>query len=74
MDHFVDTESDKRSAAVTEMERYCVWSGQACSYMVGKLTWLRLRAGARTALGGRFGIRRLHDTGLLPGAVPLDVL
>ena len=25
----------------TEIDRYCVWPGQACSYMVGKLTWLR---------------------------------
>lgn len=30
--------------AVNEVERYCVWPGQACSYMVGKMAWLQLRA------------------------------
>jgi uncharacterized protein (DUF885 family) len=62
------------TAATTEVERYCVWPGQACSYMVGKLTWLRLRDKARTALGERFDMRRFHDAGLLAGAMPLTVL
>lgn len=62
------------SSATTEIERYCVWPGQACSYMVGKLTWLRLRDKARAAMGPRFDLRRFHDTGLLIGAVPLTVL
>ncbi len=72
--YFVDTLGEKRSSAVTEVERYCVWPGQACSYMVGKLTWLRLRAQARAALGPKFDIRHFHDAGLLSGALPLDVL
>jgi uncharacterized protein (DUF885 family) len=59
---------------VTEVERYCVWPGQACSYMIGKLTWLRLREQAKAALGSRFDIRKFHDAGLLAGAMPLDVL
>jgi uncharacterized protein (DUF885 family) len=63
-----------KSAATTEIERYCVWPGQACSYMVGKLEWLRLRDKARTALGPRFDIRKFHDAGLLGGAMPLTVL
>ncbi|MDP3869892.1 DUF885 family protein [Phenylobacterium sp.] len=62
------------SAAATEIERYSVWPGQACSYMVGKLTWLRLRDKARAALGPRFDIRKFHDAGLLSGAMPLTVL
>lgn len=33
------------TASTTEIERYVVWPGQACSYMVGKLEWLRLREG-----------------------------
>ena len=72
--YFVDTLGDKESAATTEVERYCVWPGQACSYMVGKLTWLKLRDRARAALGNRFDIRKFHDAGLLSGALPLDVL
>jgi uncharacterized protein (DUF885 family) len=62
------------SSSTTEIERYAVWPGQACSYMVGKLVWLRLREKARAALGDRFDLRAFHDAGLLSGAVPLTVL
>jgi uncharacterized protein (DUF885 family) len=51
-----------------------VWPGQACSYMVGKLTFLRLRDRAKTALGPRFDLHSFHDAVLLCGAVPLTVL
>lgn len=71
---YTDTIGDPETAAVTEVERYCVWPGQACSYMIGKLDWLRLRDKARRELGSRFDIRRFHDAGLLPGAMPLTVL
>jgi uncharacterized protein (DUF885 family) len=74
IDYFVNTLGDTRTAATTEVERYCVWPGQASSYMVGKLTWLRLRAHARKALGKKFDLKKFHDAGLLSGAVPLDVL
>ena len=72
--YFVENQGDPESAAVSEVERYCVWPGQACSYMIGKLEWLRLRAKAKAALGPRFDIRRFHDAGLLDGALPLTVL
>jgi uncharacterized protein (DUF885 family) len=57
-----------------EIERYACSPGQACSYMVGKLTFLRLRDKARAALGGKFDIKAFHDAVLLSGAVPLTVL
>jgi uncharacterized protein (DUF885 family) len=72
--YYVDQLGDQDASATTEVERYCVWPGQACSYMLGKLDWLRLRAKARTALGPRFDIRKFHDAGLLSGAMPLGVL
>jgi uncharacterized protein (DUF885 family) len=72
--YFVDHLGDQDSSAITEVERYCVEPGQACSYMVGKLTWLRLRERARAALGPRFDIRQFHDAALLNGAMPLAVL
>ncbi|HEX2561771.1 DUF885 domain-containing protein [Phenylobacterium sp.] len=62
------------SAATTEIERYCVWPGQACSYMVGKLTWLRLREAAKAKMGARFDLRAFHDMALASGSVPLTVL
>lgn len=67
-------EGDPLSLAGQEIERYAVWPGQACSYMVGKLTILRLRAKAKAALGPRFDIRKFHDAVLLAGAMPLTVL
>ena len=72
--YFVDALGENESVAVTEIERYCVWPGQACSYMVGKLTWLRLREEAKRKLGAKFDLRAFHDAGLLSGSVPLSVL
>lgn len=72
--YFVDALGENETVAVTEIERYCVWPGQACSYMVGKLTWLRLRDEAKRKLGAKFDLRAFHDAGLLSGSVPLPVL
>jgi uncharacterized protein (DUF885 family) len=72
--YYVDTLGDQEASAITEVERYCVWPGQACAYMLGKLTILRLRDKAKTALGAKFDIRDFHDAILLCGAVPLTVL
>lgn len=58
----------------TEVERYCIQPGQACSYMIGKLTWVELRERAAAQLGARFDVREFHDAGLRHGAVPLTVL
>lgn len=71
---FTDTIGDPETVATTEVERYCIWPGQACSYMLGKIDWLRLREKAKAELGPRFDIRKFHDAGLLPGAMPLTVL
>jgi uncharacterized protein (DUF885 family) len=72
--YFVDNLGDPETASVTEVERYCVWPGQACTYMLGKLTFLAKRAQAQKALGAKYDIRRFHDAVLLPGAVPLELL
>ncbi len=72
--YMAETMGDEESGATTEIERYVVWPGQACSYMIGKITWLRARARAQKALGKSFDIRKFHDAGLLAGATPLTVL
>lgn len=72
--YYAGTIGDPEASSTTEVERYCVWPGQACSYMVGKLTFLRLRDKAKQALGSRFDLRDFHDAVLLSGAVPLTVL
>jgi uncharacterized protein (DUF885 family) len=70
----VSIDGDPPALAQQEIERYCVWPGQACSYMVGKITILRLREKAKAALGPRFDIRQFHDAVLLSGSMPLTVL
>jgi uncharacterized protein (DUF885 family) len=69
-----DIDGDPISLAQQEIERYCVTPGQACSYMVGKVSILRLREKAKAALGPRFDIRQFHDAVLLSGSMPLTVL
>ena len=72
--YFVDNLGDPETASITEVERYCVWPGQACTYMLGKLTFLSQRERAQHALGTRYDVRAFHDAMLLPGAVPLEML
>jgi uncharacterized protein (DUF885 family) len=72
--YFVETNGDQESSAITEIERYSVWPGQALSYMVGKLQWVRLRDAMKAKQGAGFDIHTFHDTGLQAGAVPLAVL
>ncbi len=72
--YMVDTLGDQESSVATEIERYCVWPGQASSYKVGHTTWVRLREDAKRRLGDRFDIKGFHDTGLNLGGVPLTVL
>ncbi|MFC1538398.1 DUF885 family protein [Candidatus Latescibacterota bacterium] len=58
----------------SEVERYVVSPGQACSYMIGLLKILDLRDQAKKALGDRFSLRDFHNTMLTTGIVPLNVL
>jgi uncharacterized protein (DUF885 family) len=59
---------------VSETERYVVWPGQACSYKIGQLKILELRAKAQAALGAKFSIKEFHNVVLRTGNVPLAVL
>lgn len=59
---------------VSEVERYVVWPGQACSYMIGQLKIVELREKAKNELGEKFSLREFHNLVLTAGAVPLDLL
>jgi uncharacterized protein (DUF885 family) len=72
--YFADNAGDPDSSVITEVERYCVWPGQACSYMLGKLEFLKQRERAQKVLAGKFDIRKFHDAVLLDGAVPLSLM
>jgi uncharacterized protein (DUF885 family) len=58
----------------SEVERYVVNPGQACSYMLGELKIIELREQAKKKLGSRFSLKTFHDAVLNTGTVPLDLL
>jgi len=58
----------------SEVERYVVYAGQACSYMMGQLKIIELREKAKQALGDRFSLRDYHNVVLTTGVVPLEIL
>jgi uncharacterized protein (DUF885 family) len=63
-----------RETIVSEIERYFVMPGQACSYKIGEIKMLELRARAQEEMGDRFDLRRFHDVVLKNGAMPLTIL
>ncbi|HET7709081.1 MAG TPA: DUF885 family protein [Sphingomicrobium sp.] len=58
----------------SEVDRYCSWPGQACSYEMGHQAINRERDRAKAALGTRFDLRTFNDAVVLGGNVPMDVL
>ena len=58
----------------SEVERYTVNPGQACSYMLGQLKWIELRDKARATLGGQFSFKDYHNAVLAIGTLPLPLL
>jgi uncharacterized protein (DUF885 family) len=58
----------------SEVERYVVYPGQACSYMIGQMKIVELREKARAAMGSRFSLRGYHDLVFDTGTVPLGIL
>ncbi|MDX2233941.1 MAG: DUF885 domain-containing protein [Hyphomonadaceae bacterium] len=72
--YLIAVTGDAPGVAASEVERYAVWPGQACSYEIGRLEIERLREKARRALGTKFELKGFHDVVLLNGAVPLPVL
>ena len=72
-DYMVDATGFARPRTQREIDRYCVWPGQACSYKVGHMSWVRAREKARQIQGAKFDIRQFHEV-LLDGALPLTIL
>ena len=70
----VDHAGEPRAPAEREIDRYCVYPGQACSFMVGANQIVALREAARARLGDRFDVRAFHDLVLKSGPVPIEVL
>ena len=60
--------------AQSEVDRYTVWPGQACSYKIGQMKILELREAAKKAMGARFSLKAFHNLVLGNGSMPLTVL
>jgi uncharacterized protein (DUF885 family) len=74
IDYMVGNGAQPQGAAVREIERYCVWPGQACAYKVGQTVIMGLRAEAERRKGDAFDVKAFHDAVLLGGSLPLTVL
>jgi uncharacterized protein (DUF885 family) len=72
-DYFIRTTGIARGRSQNEIDRYTVWPGQATSYKIGHLTWLRLRDQVRAKQGEQFDLKQFHEI-LRLGTMPLAVL
>jgi uncharacterized protein (DUF885 family) len=73
VDTMTATTGFPRSRVQREVERYCCSIGQACSYKIGHLAWLRAREKAKAILGPKYDIHEFHEI-LKDGAMPLTIL
>jgi uncharacterized protein (DUF885 family) len=60
--------------ALSEVDRYISWPGQALSYKLGQLKIVELRKNAERQLGPKFDVRDFHDAVLRDGSLPLELL
>jgi len=72
--YMIDNAAEPEGSAVREIERYCVWPGQACAYKSGQTVIAGLRDEAERRMGARFDLKAFHDAVLNGGALPLTVL
>jgi len=72
--YMIDNAAEPEGSAIREIERYCVWPGQACAYKVGQTVIAGLRDEAERRHGGQFDLKAFHDSVLLGGSLPLTVL
>ena len=72
-DYMVATTGFARPRCQREIERYCTQMGQACSYKIGHIAWMRARDATKAALGDKFDVKAFHDV-LKEGSMPLTIL
>ena len=74
IDYMVANSPMSTANVISEVNRYAVWPGQSCGYMIGRLEILRIRREAQERQGEAFDIRAFHDAVLDGGSLPLGVL
>jgi uncharacterized protein (DUF885 family) len=73
-EHWTREQAIAYGIGTSEVERYVVFAGQACSYMLGQLKIIELRERAQRALGARYSPKEFHRAVLRTGTVPLELL
>ncbi len=58
----------------SEIDRYVMMPGQACSYKIGQMKILELREAAKQKQGAKFSLKSYHNVLLGHGAMPLTLL
>jgi uncharacterized protein (DUF885 family) len=74
VDYMTKTTGLSRASMENEVDRYTIWPGQACAYMIGREKIRALRKQAETELGPAFDLKAFHDTLLAGGGRPLSVV
>lgn len=70
--HWTREQGIEYGIAQSEVDRYVVMPGQACSYKIGQLKILELRERAKKS--PRFSLKQFHNVVLGTGGVPLTIL
>lgn len=71
---FVERNGSKEQEVASEVDRYCSWPGQACSYKIGHSEIVRQRARAEAELGDAYDFKAFNTAVILGGNAPLDVV
>jgi uncharacterized protein (DUF885 family) len=74
IDYMLSHTAASVESVTSEIERYIVMPGQACSYKVGEIKIVAMREKAIQALGDKFSLRNFHNVILQNGAMPLALL
>ena len=72
--HWTREQSIQYGIPQSEVDRYVVMPGQACSYKIGQMKILELREEAKKAMGAKFSLKAYHNVVLGDGQVPLTLL
>ncbi|MGC4010482.1 MAG: DUF885 domain-containing protein [Pseudomonas sp.] len=74
IDWMVQNAGETRLESSREIDRYCVYPGQACSFLMGASAINTLRDARRYSEGASFDVRDFHRDILESGPMPLTVM